>query len=357
MPKKVELEPHLSHSDLKARYRSSYDPVEARRWHLLWKVASGWRVKDAASVVGLNYDYARRVIKKYNEIGIDSVTNKRNRTPRNHKGGKESILNLQQLEKLKEALKKKPRDGGVWTGPKVVQWMEKETGRSKIYDARGWDYLKKLEYSWQSPRPKHKKGCPIEQKEFKENLPKKVKLLQEENSNAEVEVWFFDEHRVGLKPILAKVWAPVRERPSAIVHHRYEWLYVYGFVNPKTGDNHYYLIPRVNVQWLNLVFETFAKEVGAGEEKIILIVEDNAGWHRSNKVCLPLGIKVEPLPPYSPELQPAERLWKLVDEPLVNTYFNSLDDLEKVLVERCRFLQENMQTEIKALTNYHWLTY
>ena len=78
-----------------------------------------------------------------------------------------------------------------------------------------------------------------------------------------------------------------------------------------------------------------------------MIVEDNAGWHRSSKVCLPLGIKFEPLPPYSPELQPAERLWKLVDEPLVNTYFETLDDLEKVLVERCRFLQENMQTQIR----------
>lgn len=357
MPKKVELEPHLSHSDLKARYRASCDPIEARRWYLLWKVASGWTVKAAAAVVGLNYDYARRVVKKYNEMGIDSVKNSRHKTPLNHQGGKKPILNAQQLERLKEALQKKPVDGGVWTGPKVARWMEQETGRSKIYDSRGWDYLKKLRYSWQRPRPKHRKGCPIKQQEFKENLPQKVKLLQESNPNAEVEVWFFDEHRVGLKPILAKVWAPVGERPSAIVHHRYEWLYVYGFVNPKTGGTYYYLIPRVNVQWLNLVFETFAKEVGAGEEKIVLIVEDNAGWHRSHKVCLPLGIEVEPLPAYSPELQPAERLWKLVDEPLVNTYFETLDDLEKVLVERCRFLQENMQTEIRDLTNYHWLTY
>ncbi len=212
MPKKVELEPHLSHSDLKTRYRSSHDPVESRRWHLLWKVASGWRVKDAASVVGLNYDYARRVIKKYNEIGIDSVTNHRNKTSRNHQGGKESILNPQQLDKLKESLQKKPVDGGDWTGPKVARWMEQETGRSKIYDARGWDYLKKLEYSWHKLRPKHQKGCPIELKEFNKNLPKKVEVLQKENLHAEVKVWFFDEHRLGLKAILARLWSPVKER-------------------------------------------------------------------------------------------------------------------------------------------------
>ena len=77
---------------------------------------------------------------------------------------------------------------------------------------------------------------------------------------AEVEVWFFDVseasrrvHRVGLKPILSKLWPPIGERPLGIVNHRYEWLYVYGFVNPKTGETHWYLIPRVNVSWFNLV--------------------------------------------------------------------------------------------------------
>ena len=53
--------------------------------------------------------------------------------------------------------------------------------------------------------------------------------------NSEIDVWFFDEHRIGLKPILKKVWSKVE--PEAIVSHRYEWLYVYGFVKPKTGEN------------------------------------------------------------------------------------------------------------------------
>lgn len=54
-------------------------------------------------------------------------------------------------------------------------------------------------------------------------------------------------------------------------------------------------------------------------KKKVLLIEDNAGWHRSKKVNLPQGLMVEYLPAYSPELQPAERLWCLVDEPLVNT--------------------------------------
>lgn len=111
---------------------------------------------------------------------------------------------------------------------------------------------------------------------------------------------------------------------------RYEWLYVYGFVEPKTGKTYWYLIPRVNTKWFNLVLKTFAEEVGASESKKILLVQDRAGWHTSPKVELPTGIVVEFLPPYSPELQPAERLWSLVDECLVNEHFESLNDLEDV---------------------------
>jgi transposase len=85
-----------------------------------------------------------------------------------------------------------------------------------------------------------------------------------------------------------------------------------------------------------------------------LLIEDNAGWHRSQQVIVPEGIIVDFLPPYSPELQPAERLWKLVDEPLVNQYFETIDEIEDVLAQRCCVLSD-MKDEIRHLTNYHWL--
>ena len=199
---------------------------------------------------------------------------------------------------------------------------------------------------------KHKKGDEEAQKEFKENrLPKRVMETQEKHPGKEVEVWFFDEHRMGLKPILRKVWSKVGERPIAIVEPRYQWLYVYGFVEPKTGKTLWYLIPRVNTKWLNIVYEQFARDAGAGEEKLILLVEEQAGWHRSEKVEVPVGIEREHLPPYSPELQPEERLWTLVDERLVNEYFKSIQEIEETLVKRCNILMEK-QEEIQNLTNY-----
>ncbi|NEP42945.1 MAG: hypothetical protein F6K35_28450 [Okeania sp. SIO2H7] len=115
--------------------------------------------------------------------------------------------------------------------------------------------------------------------------------------------------------------------PPCLVEQR---RYVYGFIELRTGKTYWYLIPRVNTKWLNLVYETVAVDAGLSETKKIILVEDRAGWHRSQKVKVPLGIIREYLPPYSPELQLAERLWALVDEPLINRHFESIEEMEEI---------------------------
>jgi transposase len=70
-------------------------------------------------------------------------------------------------------------------------------------------------------------------------------------------------------------------------------------------------------------------------------------------VVLPAGLDLVFLPAYSPELAPAERLWRLVDELVVNRTFASLDELEAVLVPRCQTLAQQRR-RIRSLTPYHW---
>ncbi len=300
MPKKAYLEKHHSSEELKKKYLNSKDSVESRRWHLLWKLSLGWTLKNSAVAVGISYNYGKKILKKYNNLGEKGVKNLKNKQ-RKQAGGKKPLLTEEQVQKLSKELESRPSDGGIWTGVKVARWIEKETGRKKVWNQRGWDYLKKFKYSWQSPRPSHKKGDKLEQEIFKANLPSKVQQLSEKYPIAEVDLWFFDEHRIGLKPIIRKVWAKVGERPIAVVKHSYEWLYVYGFVKPQTGETLWYLIPRVNTKWLNLVYQNFAVDAGISEKKKVLLVEDNAGWHSSKKAEIPEGITIEFLPPYSPE--------------------------------------------------------
>ncbi len=181
----------------------------------------------------------------------------------------------------------------------------------------------------------------------------KLEKLKEAYPKAKVELWAEDEARLGLKPVIRRMWAPVGNRPVARFKRGYEWTYLYGFVRPESGEVYWLILPTVNVQMFSMALDEFAKEVGAGEDKHILLVVDKAGWHTGKEVEVPEGIHLEFLPSGSPELQPAERLWPLTNEALANRLFEEIDELEDTLVERCVDLLD--QTEaIRDLTNYHW---
>jgi hypothetical protein len=167
----------------------------------------------------------------------------------------------------------------------------------------------------------------------------RVARLKEAYPTAKVELWCEDEHRLGLKPIIRKVWSPVGERPVGKVHQRYQWTYLYAFARPKkTGEVCWLVLPTVSAEvFFSLALENFAKEIGAGKE------ETHPARSRSSRVAhgqeeaqsARKGIHLEFLPSHSPELQPSERLWPLSDEAVANRYFEEIEDLEEALVRRC----------------------
>lgn len=112
-------------------------------------------------------------------------------------------------------------------------------------------------------------------------------------------------------------------------------------------------MPTVHTVAFSLALATFAQEQDAGPHKQILLVLDQAGWHKSGELVIPQGLHLLFLPSHSPELQPAERLWPLSNESLANRVFNSLDELEQVQAERCRWLQAHPDV-IRGRTSFHW---
>jgi transposase len=164
-------------------------------------------------------------------------------------------------------------------------------------------------------------------------------------------VFATDEHRIGLKPILRRVWAPKGERPIALGHQRYKWLYVTAFVQLLSGETVWYLSTGISKPFFAALLAAFAQESGAGRERIIVLVLDNAGWHTEPNLPVPDGIRLVYLPRYTPELQPAEHLWPVLDEPVVNSYFATLADLEAVIARRCVVLDSQ---DLRTGTNFHW---
>ena len=176
---------------------------------------------------------------------------------------------------------------------------------------------------------------------------------QRQHPDATVEIWAMDEHRIGLKPITRGVWAPKGERPIALGHHRYEWLYVWGFVEPASGETVWSISNGVSKKLFEAVLADFARSAGAGKTRRIVLQIDGAGWHGPENVAIPDGVRLVFQPAHSHELQPAEHLWEFVDEPLVNTYFGTLADLDKTVSERCVALTEQRDM-IRASTLFHW---
>lgn len=163
MARTITLANHLSSEELKTRYHTSTDPVESRRYHLLWLVSKRWYLLDAAESVGVSYSYARKVIHAYNQAGTSTLSNRR----RGRKMTSRALLNATQQAELDQALQGPAPDGGLWNGPKVAQWIAKTTGRERVHPQRGWDYLKRLNYSGQRPRPRHADADADAQAAFK----------------------------------------------------------------------------------------------------------------------------------------------------------------------------------------------
>ena len=170
---------------------------------------------------------------------------------------------------------------------------------------------------------------------------------------AHLTVWAEDEHRLGLLPVVRRVWAPQGQRPIAWVRRRYEWVYVYAFVRPTTGQSWWAILPTVSIDAMTAALAAFAADERIDADHRAVLVVDGAGWHTSPKLVLPAGIDLVSLPPASPELQPVERVWGILDEPVANRTFADLDALEEVLITRCQTLRADRPT-VKAHTKFHW---
>ena len=152
---------------------------------------------------------------------------------------------------------------------------------------------------------------------------------------------------------MRRVYVAEGENPVAHVNWRFKWLWLYAFVHPQTGQTYWWILPYVNTKIFNQVLADFARDFELGANKRIVLAIDRAGWHISHCLKVPEGLHLTFLPSHSPELQPAERLWPLVDEPIANRSFKTLDDLESCLFERCQSLLQQ-QDLIQGLTGFHW---
>lgn len=99
-----------------------------------------------------------------------------------------------------------------------------------------------------------------------------------------------------------------------------------------SGQDFSLILPSVNTTAMNEFLKQLSEYLG-GKEAIVVM--DGAGWHKSKDLEVPKTIEIVYLPPYSPELNPIEKLWEYVKSHTIkNKIYEAIEELERVVCER-----------------------
>jgi hypothetical protein len=130
-------------------------------------------------------------------------------------------------------------------------------------------------------------------------------------------------------------WFAKGSRTPVKVKLGFKNFYLYSSVNPVDGSSFTLLLPSVNTDCMNV----FLEELSTINQEDFVLIMDGAGWHKSKNLIIPKNIQIELLPPYCPELNPVERLWKYIkDNVIKNKVFETLLELELAVCEFVRNL-------------------
>jgi transposase len=164
---------------------------------------------------------------------------------------------------------------------------------------------------------------------------------------------FQDEGRFGLLGDPRRCWAPKGVRPVVGARLLREFTYAFSAVSPHDGEMDSLVLPFVNAETMSLFLALVAKR-HPGE--FILMVMDQAGWHIAEDLEVPANMRILFLPPYSPELNPAEHIWKALRESwFANTVFKGMRAVVDTLCTGLRILEADHE-RTRTLTGFEWIT-
>lgn len=152
-----------------------------------------------------------------------------------------------------------------------------------------------------------------------------VKVKFEVSGCTTLNLYFQDESRFGLLTVLRRMITAKGVKPVAPFLHRFNNLYLFGAFSPITGDSALLEMPHCNSE----TFQVFIDHLSATnplEFKILIL--DNGAFHHAKSLRLPDNMAFIFLPPYSPELNPAEKMWRYFKDRVSMVAYNSLEHLQ-----------------------------
>jgi len=145
------------------------------------------------------------------------------------------------------------------------------------------------------------------------------------------------------------VWGKSK-RP--IIHNQKirQYQYLYGSTDPQTGDSCFRIISHLDTACMNAYLKELSMQFA---DEYILLVCDNAAWHKSHGLVVPHNIELMFIPSYTPEMNPQEQVWDEIRE----KYFANqrFDSLEEAINRLCKAVQEMKPDKLLSITCRAWI--
>lgn len=292
------------------------------------------RICDVKPLTGFSERRAYEIKDNFEEIGIKAFIDKR-------KGKPKELLNKKQKEEIVKILEKSnPSDfnlpGEYWTTSVLADYIK---GKYNIeYKSKTSYYLifKQARFSFHLPGKVYEKHDEEKTKQWrKEVKPILNKAFKDKNTIILCE----DEMVLSSQTTLQKIWLPKGKYPKVEINQKKENRSFYGFLNMKTEKQHVYKREKQNMYITTEILKKIRKLY---KDKKILILWDGAGWHRGSKVqeFIKKDKNIETIyfPPYSPEENPQEHVWKKGRSKITHNKF--IKDIDKVADEFVNYLRK-----------------
>jgi transposase len=163
-----------------------------------------------------------------------------------------------------------------------------------------------------------------------------------------INIYFQDESRFGLLTVPRRILTIKGIKPLMSYQHKFKNFYLFGAFSPITGTHFTLELPKCNSDCFQLYLDEFSQQ---HPEEFKIVFLDNGAFHKAKELDIPPNIALLFIPPYSPELNPAEKMWRYFKDRIANEIFKTLDDLSSSLSQL--IIDLKIET-IKSITAYDY---
>lgn len=323
---------------LEQAWKQEHPPWARQRLLVMRLVAQHeLNAQQIAEVAGVARTTVFRYIDIFVEGGLEGLLK------RQHRGGKAPTVTAPLQEELQEGLRQ-----GRWKRAKEVQiWLAGKGRQLALPTIYYW--LGKAGGVLKVPRKTHVKKDAAAAQAFKDNLAQKLHELSAHPQDTCL--WVADEHRYGLLPVIRRCWSLRGVRVHAPYATSYKWGYLYEALEVDGQHRCEFLyVPSVSKDISKLFLQQIAE---SDPHKTHIVIWDGAGFHpKDGEEGLPPNVRLLPLPPYSPELNPVEHLGDQIKDRVCNRVYDTIDALQESITEELAHWMGKPANVARIIHNY-----